>query len=112
MIFKLHPNENFIRAINEIKKYAPGAIVLTEGNVNEMIANSDVLITKYSSIVYVGLALGKEVYSDFDMNELRKLVPIQNFSRSAKNIAEAVLALLSHEKYYPVEDYELNFLEI
>ena len=51
-----------------------------------MIANCDVLITRYSSTVYVGLALGKEVYSDFDIAELRTLIPIQN-GAAAKNIA-------------------------
>ncbi len=30
-----------------------------------MIANCDVLITRYSSTVFVGLALGKETHSDY-----------------------------------------------
>ena len=38
-----------------------------------MIANSEALITSYSSTIYVGLALGKEVYSVLDMDELRQL---------------------------------------
>lgn len=90
LIFKLHPNEKFERAVAEIEAYAPGALVYTEGNVNEMIANSDVLITEYSSCVYVGIALGKEVHSFFDADELLKLAPIQNNGTSAEKIASEV----------------------
>ena len=87
MIFKLHPNENFERAKAEIDKYAPGSLVFHKDSINPMIANCDVLITRYSSVVYVGLALGKEVYSDFDVNSLKNLVPLQNKGKSANNIA-------------------------
>jgi hypothetical protein len=51
-----------------------------------MIANCDVLITRYSSTVFVGLALGKETYSDYPMDELRRLMPLQNHA-AAPNIA-------------------------
>lgn len=88
LIFKFHPNENFKRAIDEVKKYAPGASYFTSGNTNHMIANCDTLITKYSTVVYVGLALGKKVYSDFKVDELKAMTPIQNNGVSAKNIAE------------------------
>lgn len=88
LIFKLHPNENIKRATEEINKYAPGALIFHLGNTSHMIANCDILITRYSSVVYVGLALGKEVYSDFDIEELRELTPIQNNGSSAKAIAE------------------------
>lgn len=87
LIFKLHPNEKAERAISEIKKYAPGSIVFTEGNTNEMIANCHTLLTKFSSVVYVGLALGKKVYSDFNLNKLKTLVPQQNNGISANRIA-------------------------
>ena len=87
LIFKLHPNEKFKRAIAEIKLYAPGSLVFTEGNTNEMIANCKTLITKYSSVVYVGLALDKTVYSDFDLNTLKLMTPLQNGGNSARNIA-------------------------
>ena len=36
-----------------------------------MIANCDVLVTRYSSVVYVALALGKDVYADVDRETLR-----------------------------------------
>jgi hypothetical protein len=88
MIFKLHPNENFNRAKEEIDKYAPGSLVFYKDNINPMIANCDILITRYSTVVYIGLALGKEVYSDFDVNALKNLVPLQNKGNSAKNIAK------------------------
>jgi len=102
IIFKLHPNENKKRAIKEINKYAPGSLIYTEGNTNEMIANCDVLVTKYSSVVYVGLALGKEVFSDFNIDELRELNPIQNGDGSAEKIAQVGFDLLDSplkEKY-------------
>lgn len=88
IIFKLHPNENYERAIKEINKYAPGSIVFQKEKIDPMISNCDILITRFSSVVYIGLALGKEVYSDFDLQELKKLVPLQNGGSSAANIAE------------------------
>jgi hypothetical protein len=93
ILFKIHPNENLSRAEREVRRYAPGALVYTSGNTEEMIANCDVLITRYSTTVYVGLALGKECYSDFDMNELRRMVPLQN-RRAAHNIAGVCSRLL------------------
>jgi len=100
LIFKLHPNENHERAIGEIMRYAPGALVVTSGNASEMIANCDVLITQYSSTVYVGLALGKEVYSKFPIDELRRLLPLQNNS-AARNIALECRSLLNEQPKRP-----------
>jgi hypothetical protein len=93
MIFKLHPNESFERATREIRRHAPGAMVFTTGSAEEMIANCDVLITRFSSTAFVGLALGKETHSDFDMGELRRLMPIQNGS-AAFHIANVCRRLL------------------
>ncbi len=87
MIFKLHPNENWKRASAEILRFAPGSLIYTDADINPMIANCDVLITVYSSVVYVGMALGKEVYSDFSMSFLQQLTPIQNGGNSAREIA-------------------------
>ena len=87
LLFKLHPNEKFERAKREINKYAPGAFVYQDGNTNHMIANCDVLVTKYSSVVYIGMALGKEVHSYFNLDDLKKLTPIQNNGTSAERIA-------------------------
>ncbi len=88
VIFKLHPNEDSIRAVNEIRKYFPDAPIYTDGNVHHMIANCDVLIAQNSSVIYTALALGKEVHSYLHLETLRKLLPIQNGGQSAKRIAE------------------------
>ena len=93
LLFKLHPNENIERATWEINTYAPGALVFATGDTNAMIANSDALITQYSSTVYVAMALDKEVHSYFDIEELRRLLPIQN-GRAAKNIADVCRSML------------------
>ncbi len=59
-----------------------------------MIANCDTLITKYSSVVYIGIALGKEVHSYFNLSDLVKMTPIQNNGTSAERIARVGLRLL------------------
>lgn len=88
LLFKLHPNENFDRAIGEIRKYAPeNALIYTDGNTSHMIANCCELITQYSTVVYTGIALNKKVHSWFDTNQLRSMTPIQNNGTSARNIA-------------------------
>jgi hypothetical protein len=86
IVFRLHPNENFARATAEVHAYAPGALVYTEGNTEEMIANCNTLVTQYSSCTYVGLALRKTVHSLLDLEELRRLLPLQNRA-AARNIA-------------------------
>ena len=93
MIFKFHPNEDFERAAKEVNLHAPGALIFETGNTEEMIANCDVLITRYSSTVFVGLALGKETHSDYPMDELRRLLPVQNHS-AALNIANVCRRVL------------------
>jgi hypothetical protein len=94
IIWKLHPNENVARARAELARHAPGALVLDAGSAEEMIANCDVLVTQFSSTAYVGLALGKEVHSYFDVEELRRLCPVQNGSTSARRIADVCRELL------------------
>lgn len=97
LIFKLHPNENASRAIGEIGRLAPGAPVFTEGSAEEMIANCEVLVTRFSSTAFVGLALGKETHSDVDMDEMRRLMPVQNQSAAA-NIAAVCRGLLGRAR--------------
>jgi len=88
LLFKLHPNEKYDRAEREIKKHAPeGTLIYQKGNTNHMIANCCELITQYSTVVYVGLALGKKVHSYFDLAELKRLAPVQNGGTSAIKIA-------------------------
>jgi hypothetical protein len=103
LIFKLHPNENIERATCEINIYAPGALVYSSGNINYMIANCDVLITKFSSTVYVGIFFGKEVYSAFEINELKRLMPIQNNGTSAERIAKIGRHLIEFPNSTPDE---------
>jgi hypothetical protein len=87
LIFKLHPTENASRATREIKSLFPEASVLTNGNVNHMIANAEVVITQQSTCTFVAVALGKETHTNLDLNELRHLMPIQNGGLSGKYIA-------------------------
>jgi hypothetical protein len=88
VIFKLHPNENWDRATREINTYSPGSLVFTHTDIRPLIANCEVLITAHSSVVYIGLALGKEVYSDICLEQLQRLTPVQNRGTSAGRIAE------------------------
>jgi hypothetical protein len=94
MIFKLHPNERPGRATREIERYAPSARVYVTGPTEEMIANCSVLITRFSSTAYVGLALGKEVFSDFDIEDLRQKMPIQT-GKAAEKIAGVCRRLMN-----------------
>jgi hypothetical protein len=93
LIFKLHPSEKVGRAVREIRRHAPGAMVFATGSAEEMIANCDFLITRFSSTAFVGLALGKETYSDFSMDEMRRLMPLQHGS-AAPNIADVCRRIL------------------
>lgn len=94
LIWKLHPNENAARARAEIARLAPGALIMETGSAEEMIANCAVLVTQFSSTAYVGLALGKQVHSYFDVHELGRLCPIQNGRTSARRIANVCRELL------------------
>ncbi len=96
LIFKLHPNEKIERATREIRRYAPQALIFTTGSAEEMIANCDELITRFSSTAFVGIALGKQTHSDFEMDELRRLMPIQNNS-AALNIANICRGVLEED---------------
>jgi hypothetical protein len=94
LVFKLHPNENVERATREIHAVAPEALVFARGSAEEMIANCDVLVTQYSSTVFVGLALGKECHSWWDLAELRRLQPIQS-GTAAREIAAVCREVLA-----------------
>lgn len=87
LFIKLHPSENAVRAAREIERYAPGARVFMEGNVNHMIAKAATVITQQSTCTFVAVALRKEVYTNLDLNELHQLMPIQNNGISAQRIA-------------------------
>ncbi len=93
LIFKFHPNENPRRAGAEVERHAPEALYFSEANTDHMIANCEALVTRYSSVVYVAVALGKEIHSDLPHEHLRRLLPIQNGGTSARNIADECLRL-------------------
>lgn len=89
VIFKLHPNEIRERAFAEIRQvFGEDAIIFHDGNPDHMIANCEELITQFSTLVYVGIVLGKKVHSYFDVDELYRLTPMQNGGTSAQKIAE------------------------
>jgi len=94
VVFRLHPNENHRRSTREILQIIPTAVVYTTGNTSEMIANCHTLVTQYSSVAYIGLALGKQVHSYFDVKELKELCPIQNGGTSAQTISEVCREVL------------------
>ncbi len=91
---KLHPNETLRRPTAEIATYAPRARVFATGPTEQMIANCDALVTQFSSVVFVGLALGKQVHSHHPVETLRRLMPLQNRS-AARNIASECRRLLA-----------------
>jgi hypothetical protein len=97
MIFKLHPNEKFERAIREIREVVGDVPIYTDGNIDHMIANCDALICQYSTVVYTGIALGKEVHSYFDLDMLKRLAPMQNGGVSGQNIARLCRHILLDE---------------
>ncbi len=99
VIFKLHPSEDVKRAKREIWKIIPEAILFSSGNTNHMVANCDVLLTRFSSVLLIGLSLGKEVHADLPTEELRPLLPIQNDGTSARLIAAQIKAYL--EERFP-----------
>ncbi len=94
LLFKLHPNERVERARREIEREAPEATVYAEGNTHHMVANCEVFVTKYSSVVFVAAALGKEVHSDLAPETLRRLLPWQNGGTSGKRIADVCREVL------------------
>jgi hypothetical protein len=95
LVIKLHPNERHDRAEREARSVAPEATVIAHGNTEHLIANCDVLVTRYSSVVLVAAALGKEIISDIPAEQLARLTPMQNGGRSAERIAEECLGILT-----------------
>jgi len=95
LVFKLHPNENVTRARREIAQLAPEALTFADGPTDAMVANCSVLVTQWSSVAFVGLALGKEVHSSHPMSELVRYMPEQNRS-AAERIARVCEEVLGH----------------
>ncbi|HTY38314.1 MAG TPA: hypothetical protein VMH23_14445 [Bacteroidota bacterium] len=97
VVFKLHPNEKLDRAWNEIRRHAPTAEIIMSGKAEDLVPECSVLITKWSTVAYTGLALGKEVYSDFPLEQLKQLMPVQN-GRAAREIAAVCREVLGVEE--------------
>jgi hypothetical protein len=95
LIFKLHPIERVARARREIEREAPEALVFADGNVEHMVANCELLVTRYSSVVYLAAALGKPVDCDLPAEQLRRLLPVQNGGRSPAHIAAVCREMLA-----------------
>lgn len=94
VVFKLHPNENRERAEREIHSIFPDAPVFQPEPAEPMIGHAIALETQLSTLVYLGIALGIPVTSYLDVEELRRLLPVQNGGQSAANIAKVCDGLL------------------
>lgn len=94
LVFKLHPNERTARAVAEIRRWAPRARVLIDGHGEELAANCAELVTEWSTLAYVGLALGKPTHSYRNLDRHRRMVPLQH-GRGARNIAEVCREVLA-----------------
>jgi hypothetical protein len=93
LLCKLHPNENFARAEQEIRTRFPDAIIYTDGSAEVMVAHAAVLFTEWSSLTFVGVALEKEVFTNHSLDEVRALMPIQN-GRASEEIAKVCREVL------------------
>jgi hypothetical protein len=87
LVFKFHPNERMSRAVEEVRRWAPRARALTSGSGEVLAANCHTLITEWSTLSYVGLALGKPTYSYRDLEAHRAMLPEQH-GRAASKIAD------------------------
>lgn len=111
LVFKLHPNEKVERAVSEIKRWAPQATVLYDCDINPLIAHCDALITRFSTVVYVGIALGKTVYSEFPIDSLYQMCPIQNGGQSARSIAQVCQGVLDEIPHASEGEVQVQPLE-
>lgn len=98
IIVKLHPNEIVKKRTAEVKKYLPEALVYHGVSIDPMITNCDVLVTRFSSTIFPAIALGKEVYCNIDLKEIKRLFPNQNGGTSAKEIADVARELIASTK--------------
>jgi hypothetical protein len=106
MIFKPHPNEDIEIVSKEIIENTPkDTLIIPKGDISPMIKNCDILITQFSSTVYLGLVLGKKIYSYFEIDDLKSKCPIQNNGQSAKIIASIV------DDYIHFEGSGINFIK-
>src|SRR5262249_4404061 len=100
LVFKFHPNEKMTRAAAEVEKWAPGARYITTCRGEELAANCATLITEWSTLAYVGLALDIPTYSYRDLERHKAMMPVQN-KRGAKNIADECRQILVERGVLP-----------
>jgi hypothetical protein len=86
------------RATRELRALAPDVTILTQGSAEEMVANSSVLVVQYSTLAFVGLALGKDVHAKYSVEELRRLLPLQNGGTSGAAIARVCREVFASRK--------------
>jgi hypothetical protein len=94
--FKFHPNELRVRATAEVQRWAPGAEIV-DGSGEELAANCHTLITEWSTLAYVGLALAKPTYSYRDLTRHRAMLPVQH-GRGAQEIANVCREVIARDK--------------
>ena len=92
LVFKFHPNEKRERATAEVRRWAPGAQIV-DGSGEVLAANCHTLITEWSTLAYVGLALGKPTHSYRDLARHREMLPLQH-GRGAQEIAQVCRTVL------------------
>ncbi len=97
LVFKFHPNERMRRAVAEVRRWAPKARALTCGSGEELAANCHTLVTEWSTLAYVGLALDKPTYSYRDLEAHRAMLPDQH-GRGAKHIAAVCRDVLARRR--------------
>jgi hypothetical protein len=93
LVFKFHPNERTARATAEVRRWAPEAAII-DGPGEELAANCHTLVTEWSTLAYVGLALGKPTFSYRDLTRHREMLPLQH-GRGAREIAEVCRAVMA-----------------
>ncbi|HEU4732913.1 MAG TPA: hypothetical protein VFT22_33695, partial [Kofleriaceae bacterium] len=101
LVFKFHPNENIARATAEVRRWAPEARIV-DGSGEELAANCHTLVTEWSTLAYVGLALGKPTYSYRDLARHREMTPLQH-GRGAREIAEICRGVMARHRTIATE---------
>lgn len=94
VIVKLHPAERHSRAEAEVRRFAPHAMVLTDGVTEHMIANAAMVVTQYSTVALTAAALGKPLDSYLDPELIRRVLPTSQSGRASARIADVCRNLL------------------
>jgi hypothetical protein len=82
--------------VREVERWAPNARCVTSGSGEVLAANCHTLVTEWSTLAYVGLALGKPTYSYRDLEHHKSLLPDQH-GRGAENIADVCRRVMARD---------------